>query len=325
MADETADAGAQPSAPMEFDAAFAAAEAAAGGGAEGDEGGADSTGGDEGSTDATDDATAADTSEEGQTDEASSGTVEDDSVEAQAGSGEEAETPRLKALLEKVPEQHRADIRKYIDASIQPKFQSIAAQKKFIDAFRADPVKAAKQVLKEKGIDVDAPAEETATAAPSEIKAQLLKAGLTPEAAEAIDQILNPVIKGNEEAREAERIRDIAQNVDRDIESFKKDYPDYDELEPAMAKLMDEFLPAPGVSQRRYLETLRSLALGPKKVAADVKKVVKGMTANAKSATPKSRSVPASTVQPGSKKVMDFNESAEMALRGERVGRGITR
>lgn len=330
-------------APKSFDESFNAAFEAAAGGAEGEGGGEgvvegeggeatdDSDGAeDSGTDDSSDDTTAADTSEEGQTDEASSGT--DEGEDQTPGVGDEPETPKLKALFAKIdeaktPEERRAATKKYIDAAIQPKFQAVAATRKFVDAFRKNPVAAARQVLAEaakKGMvtaDGEAPSGGDGEGVAA-FKATLTAAGFTEKQADVVVGLIRPLQQQNDEAA----LNRLAGEVDADLTSFKKDFPDFDELEPKMSAIMDKVLPAPSSSRREYLEMIRTIALGGKAVSTGVKKALKGIVKDAKNAAPKTRSVPDSTVQPGrSGKPLSFEESAALAMEGKRVGRGISR
>lgn len=337
MAEGSASADGGGSAPKSFDESFNAAfDAAAGakgaveeGAAEGEETTTDESGETDPDTDSDDDTTAADTSEEGQTDEASSGT--DEGEDQTPGVGDEPETPKLKALFAKIddaktPEERRAATKKYIDAAIQPKFQAVAATRKFVDAFRKNPVAAARQVLAEaakKGMVTDeGAASSTGGEGVAAFKATLTAAGFTEKQADVVLGLITPLQQQNDEAA----MHRLAGEVDTDLTTFKKDFPDFDELEPKMSAIMDEILPSPNVSRRKYLEMIRTIALGQKAVSTGVKKALKGIVKNAKDAAPKTRSVPDSTVQPGrSGKPLSFEESAALAMEGKRVGRGISR
>lgn len=324
------------SAPKTFDESFNAAfEAAAGGGgeaaeegeAEGEETTTEEDGDTSTDTDSDDDTTAADASEEVQTDEASSGSDAKDGDEPQALADE---TPKLKALRGKIdeattPEERGKAIQKYMDAALQPKFQAVAATRKFVDAFRKNPVAAAKQVLAEaakKGMvtaDGDSPAGGEGAA---QITAALVAKGFTADQAKAVVDLFAPIQQQQDEAA----MHRLADEVDSDLTTFRKDFPDFDELEPKMSAIMDKVQPAPNANRREYLEMIRTIALGQKAVSTGVKKALKGIVKNAKDAAPKTRAVPDSTVQPGrTGKPLSFEESVELAMKGERRGRGISR
>lgn len=335
MAEGSAAAGGGSGAPNPFDAAFEAALDAQGAGGEGAVEGADgeetTTGeedeGGENDSDTTtdDDQTAADASEEVQSDETSTGKGEDEGDEPPAVADE---TPKLKALRGKIdeaktPEERSKAIQKYMDAALQPKFQQISATRKFVEAFKKNPVAAARQVLAEaakKGLVTEE--GEAPTGEEAELKATLKAAGFTDQQTDVVTSLLRPMQQQQSELA----LKNLASEVDNDLASFKKDYPDFDDLEPKMSEIMDTIIPAPGTNRRQYLEMIRTIALGQKGVAKGVKKALKGVVENAKGAAPKTRAVPDSSVQPGRQgRPLTFEESVELAMQGKRVGRGISR
>lgn len=344
-----------PAVPFDsFDAAFNAAAEAQGGTSDGDAsaGDGDSGDGDGGATPPPQ--PTEQTEEEDQSDEASDdeGTEDDgdadDAADASSdGDGDDAsddtdtedggvKVGELLAELKKSnPELYKRQQRYFTQRQ-----QQHAAEIKLARAIQANPVAAAKHLLKQNGITIpeadNTPPETKAALNPDLVEIEMAKVpGVTPEQAKGLAGIFtalvksatDPIIKKDAD-REAEALRTratvLANAANDDFNSFKKDYPDVVYIEKDMEKMMDRITPGKGVNNRQWLEMCRALVLQDKSVAERVRKTIAKMTEAAKNAKSKSASVPASVVQPGSKRIIDFDEAAEMAQRGETVGKGVS-
>lgn len=238
----------------------------------------------------------------------------------------------LKALYDKIPEAHRHEVQKYIDKALGRGFQANAAQRKLITAFEANPIEAAKYVLKANGVALpDEPAAKPEPALAESVEARLVSKGATPEQAKVLaplfTEIVQDALKPVEQRLETHEAQRTAALVDADIADFKKDHPDYDELEPEMDKLMSKFMPAESMTTKEILTFFRNAVLADKSVDERVGKVTKKMVSSAKTAAAKTRPVPATTVQPGlpGGKLPSVEQAFEAASRGEVWGRGIRR
>lgn len=266
-----------------------------------------------------------DTEEEGRSDEASKDDAdkdgkddEDDSIESD---------PKAQAMLAKLP----PDLRKQWNKHFTQKSQKIAAQHKLVAAFERDPIAAAKAILQHAGEEEDGAADEVVPITAEAVEAEITK-NFPKEQAEALkplssvlSRFLQAAVKPLQDQLRTDQLTRNANQVDEDIKQFAKDHPDYEVLEPVMNEWMDKIKPAKAISTREYLSTLRTLALGEKGVAERVKKHLAKMGKNAKSAAAQTRPVQSSTVKPGPKGLMTFEQSAEAALRGEVTGKGIRR
>lgn len=314
-----------PAAPMSLDAAFNAAVEAQGGtaGEEGEGAGADPNAADP--VDA--EQTSADTLEEGRSDDASEETDEGEEAGTEAESpsptaATEEPSPKLKKLLEGVPEESREGVRKYIDAAIQPKFQKIAAQTKLLASIERDPVGTAKAIIAEIEGPKGATESPNGQAAPADATVEALKAAGFDEGQ---IKALAPILQGVQGEIDNLRASEAARVTEQDVEAFKREFPDYDELEPKMNEWFDKIKPADSMDTRQFLGILRTLALGDKAVGDRTKKIFKKVVDNAKAAGPKSKSVPADAVKPATKGPLSWDQSVELASQGVTVGRGLRR
>lgn len=271
--------------------------------------------------------TSADTLEEGRSDDASEETdegeetadAEDESTSPTAA--DEESSPKLKKLLEGVPEAQREGVRKYIDAAIQPKFQKIAAQSKILASLERDPKGTALAILNQLGEVAPASPNGTAETQTSDIEAGLKDAGFNETQIKA----LAPILQGVQAEVDGLRASEAARVTEQDVEAFKREHADYDELEPAMNSWFDRIKPADNMDTRTYLGILRTLALGDRSVGDRTKKIFKKVVDNAKAAGPKPKSVPADAVKPAQAGPLSWDQSVELANQGVTVGRGLRR
>lgn len=227
----------------------------------------------------------------------------------------------------------------YVQQVITPKFQEIAAGKKFIQAFADDPEAAANEVLTRLGVQRRAEAqteEEQVASVAASIEKDLVEGGIDPAAAKiqarALAKSQHALTAPIRQQAAADRLRSIATQAEQETSRFQTEFPDSKDDQPIgqrIFELMDSLQPN-GIDNYSYLKLLRSIAVSESGVSAGVNKSLKTMAKGAKAAAAAAGSqkpVGDGVVKPGMPpgKLPSIEEAFAGAQRGEVWGRAVKR
>lgn len=264
-------------------------------------------------------------------DEKQEATGADDEAESEGGEGATDEEAVLIAQLPPA-------LRKQWHRVFSQKSQGIAGDRKLIEALRSNPERAARRILEKIEADKKAAGEITDDATPQitreSLVADYLKIkGVTKDQAEALADVqvrsLEAAVAPLRTRLEQSAVKAEADLIDRELNAFKKDHPEFDEIESDISAMMGNFpVRGEGLSYRSYLDHMHALVMQNKSVADRVKKVTEKIKKNATEAARKSKSKPVQdgAVKPGPPaKLPTLNEAFDAAGRGEVYGKGISK
>lgn len=207
---------------------------------------------------------------------------------------------------------------KAMQKAFTQKTQKLSEARKLAEAYQRDPIGFAKAVAKHNGLSLVEP-----TPAPPE--ADVLATALAPhigaEGAAAVKQYFTGLVERTVQPLYAKAALSESQAV---LENFKSKHPDFETVEPEMAKWGQELFGGtipPSLDQNKVLESLYKLATYDRKSTAQTKAVIDRINNAVASAEPQTQGVASNRVAPTPPAYKNFSDGVtaafEAAKRGE--------
>lgn len=206
---------------------------------------------------------------------------------------------------------------KAMQKAFTQKTQKLSEARKLSEAYQRDPIGFAKAVARHHGLSL---VEPQAAPPEADVLAQALAPHIGQDQAAAVKQYISQAIERTVQPLYAKAALSESQAV---LENFKAKHPDFEQVEPQMAQLGQEFfggsIPA-SLDQNKVLDALYKLATYDRKSAAQTKAVVDRINNAVASAEPQTQGVAPSRVAPSAPAYKTPSEGFEAAIAAAKRG-----
>lgn len=234
-----------------------------------------------------------------------------------------------------------AQLRKSLQAAFTKKTMALSEEKKrvaevskLVDAWESNPESVVTQLAKSLGLDVSKPttkaeAKEQAKSITDELREQLgedlgfladkLAPAMEKLIQKGVEQVMTKEIQPLKQSHQEMVQRAAESQTDRLLEAFSAKHSDWKTYEKQMLDLGKKFVPAQGMDDMEYMESLYYLATKDVTEAERAKKLAQRMNQSAQKSESSESGVGGDKLAVSPTKPPSFREAFELAKRGIRV------